>query len=183
MKFEPVERKLVTGELAEEVVQTQLADTSDSVFILDLPLAEIELLAASRAGNNDTIMFNIRQPADALRAEKSSSALFHTIASTAMRTDAVAQFVSAKHWRNVLVLASASASDRTTASAFTASAKKFGLEIAATCEFINSNVPREREKTNCGCSLAILTTMSFSWLIIKASLDVILPTIHTKHDQ
>jgi len=146
LKFELVERKLVSGEQAEEAVQAQLAKTPDSVFILDLPLAEVELLAASRTDNNDTIMFNIRQPADALRAEKCSPVLFHTIASTAMRTDAIAQFLSAKNWRNVLVLASASDDDRTTAKAFTASAKKFGLEIVATREFINSNDPREREK-------------------------------------
>lgn len=146
LKFKLVEWKLVSGELAEDAVQAQMANTRDSVFILDLPLAEIELLAASRAGHNDTIMFNIRQPADALRAEKCSAALFHTIASTTMRTDAIAQFLNAKNWRNILVLASASAGDRTTANAFTASAKKFGLEIVATREFINTNDPREREK-------------------------------------
>ena len=146
LKFELVERVLAPGERAEEVMQAQLANTRDSVFILDLPLAEIELLAASRIDDNDTIMFNIRHPADALRAEKCSPVLFHTIASTAMGTDAIAQILSARNWQNVLILASASADDRTTADAFTASAKKFGLRIVATREFINSNNPREREK-------------------------------------
>lgn len=146
LKFELVERQLVSGERAEAVVQAQLANTSDSVFILDLPLAEMELLAASQADKAHTVMFNIRQPADVLRAEKCSPALFHTIASTAMRTDAIAQFLSAKNWRSVLLLASASAEDLTTANAFSASAKKFGVVVAARREFVNSNDPREREK-------------------------------------
>ncbi len=144
LKFNLVERKLVSGEQAEDAVQTLLASNHDSVFILDLPLAEIEALAASTT--DDTILFNVRQPADALRAEKCSPALFHTIASTAMRTDAIAQFLSARNWRNVLVLASPSAGDRTAVHAFTASAAKFGLTIVASREFINSNDPREREK-------------------------------------
>lgn len=146
LKFELLERTLTSGETAEQVIQVQLANTSDSVFILDLPLKEIEILATSRADNTDTIMFNIRQQADVLRAEKCSPLLFHTIASTAMRSDAMAQFLSSRNWKSVLVLASASAADRSAADAFTASARKFGLDIAARREFVNSNDPREREK-------------------------------------
>lgn len=146
LKFKLVERTLAPGDQVEDVVQTQLATIPDSVFILDLPLQDMELLATAFAESAETVMFNIRQPSDALRAEKCSPALFHTIASAAMHTDAITQYLSAMNWRNILVLASASEEDRATAKAFTISAKKFGLKITAAREFVNSNDPREREK-------------------------------------
>jgi ABC transporter substrate binding protein (PQQ-dependent alcohol dehydrogenase system) len=146
LKFELVEHRLASEDGAADAVQAQLAIDPDRVFILDLPLADIEQLAASHATGAETVMFNIRQPSDALRAEKCSPALFHTIASTSMQTDAVAQFLGKMNWRNVLVLASPSKEDVEVAKAFTASIKKFGLKIAATREFVNSNDPREREK-------------------------------------
>lgn len=146
LKFELVEHQLASGDRAEDVVQAQLTISPDSVFVLDLPLADIELLAANRAASAETVMFNIRQPSDTLRAEKCSPALFHTIASTSMKTDAMAQYLSQMNWRNVLVLASPSKDDVEVANAFAASATKFGLKIADTREFVNSNDPREREK-------------------------------------
>lgn len=146
LKFELVEHGLASQDSASDAIQAQLKTEPDSVFVLDLPLADMEQVAASHAASAETVIFNIRQRSDALRAEKCSPALFHTIASTSMQTDALAQFLTKMNWRSVLVLASPSNEDVEVARAFTASATKFGLELAATREFVNSNDPREREK-------------------------------------
>ena len=127
-------------------VTDQLARNPESVFILDLPLADMEMLGHRLSANKQVVIFNVRQKADELRTGKCSAALFHVIPNTSMLTDAVAQYLGFMNWRSVLVLASNSENDKSVELAFMASARKFGLDIVDQRQFINSNDPREREK-------------------------------------
>jgi len=121
-------------------------------FLLDLPLAQLRGLAAELAGD-DVILFNIRHGAAELRQEACAATLFHTLPSLAMRSDALAQFLAARGWRRVLVLQGEAEADKAFADAFQASARKFGLTVAAVRPFVLSNDPRQREQNN----IALLT--------------------------
>ncbi len=70
-----------------------------------------------------------------------------------MLADALAQFLLARKWPHVLVLRGPLPEDKADADAFAHAAKRFGLTIAATRDFIVSNDPRHRDQDN----IALLT--------------------------
>ena len=70
-----------------------------------------------------------------------------------MLADALAQFLLARKWPNVLVLRGPLPEDKENADAFAHAAKRFGLSVAATRDFIVSNDPRHRDQDN----IALLT--------------------------
>ena len=122
-------------------------------MLLDLPLEEVEAVAAALGDRDDLILFNIRHPDDALRAEHCAANLLHTIPSRSMTADAMAQFLAARGWGEVLLLAGPDPASLAEAGAFAAAAEKFGLEIVETRPFELTNDPRRRELSN----LALLT--------------------------
>jgi len=122
------------------------------VYLLDLPLEQVRALAAELAGDN-VILFNIRHGDAGLRQEACGATLFHTLPSLAMRSDALAQFLAARNWPRVLVLEGEAEADKAFSAAFQASARKFGLTVAAVRPFVLSNDPRQREQNN----VALLT--------------------------
>src|SRR5262249_54474665 len=79
--------------------------------------------------------------------------VFHTMPSYAMYEDALAQYLSTKNWRDVLVLQGPTAEDQQIADAFQRAAQKFGLRISEVVPFVISNDPRYRDQTN----VALLT--------------------------
>ena len=70
-----------------------------------------------------------------------------------MTADAMAQFLAARGWREVLLLAGPDPASLADAGAFAAAAEKFGVEIVETRPFELTNDPRRRELSN----LALLT--------------------------
>jgi ABC transporter substrate binding protein (PQQ-dependent alcohol dehydrogenase system) len=140
------ERTLGEGEDAVAAIE-ELAAAGTRVVLLDLPLEEVKRAAAALAGEN-VLLFNIRHGADELRGEACSPALFHTIASDAMLTDGLAQYLAKMNWRKVLVLEGEGEADRTLSAAFQRAARKFGLRIVEVRPFVLSNDPRLRDQTN-----------------------------------
>ncbi len=118
------------------------------VVLLDLPIGPFREVVADLGRRDDLVLFNIRHPDDSLRGADCAPALFHTLPSTAMLTDALAQYLRSRRWTRILVLAGESESDRALAESFDLSARKFGLNILARRDFILSNDPREREQNN-----------------------------------
>jgi ABC transporter substrate binding protein (PQQ-dependent alcohol dehydrogenase system) len=108
--------------------------------------------AVARAANN-VLLFNVSAEADALRGPDCFVNLMHLIPSTAMRTDALMQYVVARKWRDVLVLEGPDARDSDTVHALERSAKRFGARIVAKRPFVLGSDPRERHQNN----LALLT--------------------------
>ena len=116
-------------------------------FLIDADAAVITALGAATMGW-DLLLFNISEPADALRGAECRAQVMHVIPSHAMMTDALAQFLVTKKWRKVLVLKGPEGEDAAFAAAFEASARRFGVRIIASRDFVLGNDPREREKNN-----------------------------------
>jgi len=146
------EETLAEGEAALARLEA-LAAEGVRVFLLDLPLAEVAELGRALAAR-DLLLFNIRHPDDALRGADCAPVLFHTLPSQAMLMDGLAQFLSKKNWRKVLILEGERDGDRILSQAFQASARKFGLGVTDVRLFVLSNDPRQRDQTN----LPILTS-------------------------
>lgn len=144
-------------------VRGLVAESGHRVFLLDLPLEEVRRLARGLRGD-DVLLFNIRHEEADLRQENCSATLFHTIPSLAMRSDALAQFLAARHWSRVLILEGQAEADKAYSAAFQASARKFGLTIVAVHPFVLSNDPREREQNN----IALLTAEPAQDVILLA---------------
>lgn len=123
------------------------AAAGTAVFILDLPL-EAMVAAAEALEGERVLLFNVRHPDSALRAERCPAALFHTVPSLDMRTDALAQHLRARGWDRALVLQGPAAGDVALAAAFQGSARKFGLRIVDVRPFVLGNDPRQREQSN-----------------------------------
>jgi len=116
-------------------------------FLVDADAVVLDALAKATA-DRDLLLFNISEPSDALRAGGCRAHLMHTLPSYAMRADALAQVLIANKWREVLVLKGPLEGDAAYAAAFQASAKRFGVKVTATRDFVLGNNPRERGKNN-----------------------------------
>ncbi len=149
LRFELDEIELAPGAGAVEAVRA----AGSRAVVLDLPLDEVEAVVAALGERDDLILFNIRHPDDRLRAAGCAPALLHTLPSRAMLADALAQYLAARGWRRILVLAGEDAASAATAAAFTRAARKFGLNIVETRIFELTNDPRRRDRNN----VALLT--------------------------
>ncbi len=116
-------------------------------FLIDADAAVITAIGAATVGR-DLLLFNISEPADALRGAGCQVHVMHVIPSHAMMTDALAQFLVARKWRDVLILKGPEDEDAAFAAAFDASARRFGVRVIASRDFVLGNDPREREKNN-----------------------------------
>ncbi len=151
LEFRLIERELARDEAAGAAVEALLAQGARAL-VLDLPREEVAALARDFAGRA-LLLFNVRHTDDALRAADCSPVLFHTLPSLAMLSDALAQFLASKNWREVLVLAGGTPADLATSKAFRHAARKFGLRVNSVREFELGNDPRRRDLNN----VALLT--------------------------
>ena len=116
-------------------------------FIVDADAAALRALADALR-DDGVLLFNVSETADALRRADCRANLMHVIPSLSMLTDAMAQYLVLRNWRRILLLRGELPADAELAGAFTRSAKKFGLTIAAVKQFVLSNDPRERGRNN-----------------------------------
>ncbi len=146
MKFQ-LDRK--EGNTAADIVTIvdQLLAKGVRYFLVDANAEVLSDIARATKGR-DLLLFNISEPSNILRAEACQVNLMHTLPSYAMQTDALAQFLVANKWRDVLVLKGPSKEDIAFALSFETSAKRFGVRIVDSRDFVLSNNPRERSKNN-----------------------------------
>ncbi|MSO85103.1 MAG: branched-chain amino acid ABC transporter substrate-binding protein [Rhodospirillales bacterium] len=143
-----LERKtLKEGEDAAAAIRDLLRAGPLIAAVLDLPLGEAEA-AANALAKDGPILINARHREDDLRVAACRSRLLHVLPSWSMYMDALAQGLLAAGWRDVLVLQGPEKEDRRIASTFLSSAKKFGLRIVATRDFVFGNDPRKRDQIN-----------------------------------
>jgi ABC transporter substrate binding protein (PQQ-dependent alcohol dehydrogenase system) len=121
-------------------------------FVIDAPDEAMAALAKAERGTN-VILFNISARGDALRGAACQPEMLSVIPSRAMLTDALAQFLLQRKWPKVLVLRGPLPEDKADADAFAHAAKRFGLSVADTRDFVVSNDPRHRDQDN----IALLT--------------------------
>lgn len=116
-------------------------------FLIDADAAVVNAVAEATKGR-ELLLLNVSEPADILRGSGCWAHLAHAIPSHAMLTDALAQFLAARKWRDVLVLKGPLPADAAFAQAFEASARRFGVRVVKARDFVLGNDPREREKNN-----------------------------------
>lgn len=99
-------------------------------FVVDLS-AETLLALADLPEAADTLLFNAGAPDDVLRNAQCRANVRHTLASRAMRADALAQYLRFKRWEKWLLVVGPNEDDRLFADAVKRAAKRFGGKIVA----------------------------------------------------
>ena len=107
-----------------------LADGGDGLILADLPADQLLAVADALKGR-DAVLFNVSAQDNFLRGKECRANIFHVAPSRAMLTDALAQFLVVKRWPKIFLIVGQTAADESYAASFRASAKKFGLTIAA----------------------------------------------------
>ncbi len=102
--------------------------------IVDAP-AEALLSIAALDGAAGKLLYNSGAGEPALRDDLCRANLLHTLPSTAMRTDALAQFLVRKRWDDVVMVAGGHPGDQAYAAAMERSLAKFGLRLSARKEW------------------------------------------------
>lgn len=100
----------------------------DIRFIVVLADAANTLALADAAGDR-ALVLNAHAPDDSLRREECRANLIHVAPSRAMRTDALAQFLVWKKWREWFLIEGSHPADQALAAAWKRTASKFGAEI------------------------------------------------------
>jgi len=131
------------------------------LILLDLPAEQVARLAEATS-DEDVMLFNVSALNDALRQQQCQSNLYHTAPSRSMLTDALAQYLVFKKWRDVLVLKGPKPADRDYHRAFQRSAKRYGLNVEGVEDFVLGADPRQRAQNN----VALLTAGSDADVVV-----------------
>lgn len=151
IEFELVEARAASADTVPAEIE-KLRQGGARFVLLDAPGDVVRAVARATRGA-DVLVFNVAAEDDALRGVDCAPQLLHVIPDTAMLTDALAQYVVARKWRDALVLQGPAPADAATVQAFERAAKRFGVRIVAKRPFVLGNDPRERDQNN----LALLT--------------------------
>jgi ABC transporter substrate binding protein (PQQ-dependent alcohol dehydrogenase system) len=138
-------------------------------FVADLPAARLVAIADLPEGH-DTLIFNAQAKDDNLRGEQCRANVLHTMPNRAMLTDALAQYLMWKQWREWFLLAGTGEGDKLFADAVRRSAKKFGAKIV---EDQSYNAGSTSRRTDTGATqiqkqLPVLTQASDYDVVIVA---------------
>ena len=116
----------------EESAMTALDDMLQKgvdLLVARVPADTLQAMA-KRAGDR-ALLFNAGAADDDLRIRECKPNVLHTIPSYAMLTDALAQWLSMRRWKEVFLITGPTQADKAWAKAFRRASKRFGLEIIA----------------------------------------------------
>ena len=156
----------VDGSAAMVDAIEQMLGEGISFFVLDAP-GDVVAEVAARTAELHIALFNTSATSDDLRNDLCQSHLFHVAASRAMLADAIAQYLKAQKWDDVLVLRGPLEQDHEMVVAFERAADLFGLDIDEIRDFVLGNDPRAREAND----LAFLTGRADYDAVFVADLD------------
>jgi ABC transporter substrate binding protein (PQQ-dependent alcohol dehydrogenase system) len=131
------------------------------LFLLDLPASAVEHLTEALR-DRPVLLFNTTAADDRLRRNLCAPHLVHVLPSLAMTTDALAQYIVARNWRDVLLLEGPLEDDKIEADAFARAARKFGARIVERRRFTVGDDPRQRETTDA----ALLTATAHDYDVV-----------------
>lgn len=134
----------VASSAAARVAAQQAEKAGAAVLLVDLPSDWTRAVAAAVK----LPVINLGNASDSLRERDCMANLWHVLPSDRMRSDAVAQTLVARKWKNVLLLTGPTALDGERSRAAQASLKRYGLELVARKPFKLSADPRERDLAN-----------------------------------
>lgn len=89
------------------------------------------LQAMAKRSGDKALLFNAGASDDDLRISECQPNVLHTIPSYAMLTDALAQWLSMRRWKEVFLITGPTDQDKAWADAFRRASKRFGLDIIA----------------------------------------------------
>lgn len=141
-KFSLDEAILNTGDSAVDAAKA-LVDKGIGLIVADLPADD--LLAVSDAlKDRDATILNISAEDNRLRNADCRANIDHFAPSRQMLTDALAQFLAAKRWRNVFLVTGTEPDDKLYAESMRTSIKKFGLKLTGDKPWTFGPLERQR---------------------------------------
>lgn len=134
----------VADAAAAKAAATKAEAGGAAALVTDLPAAWT-LAAADGA---KVPVLNIGVASDALRGADCRRNLYHLAPSERMRADALAQWLTARKWSNVLLLTGPTPEDAQRSATAQGAIKRYGLKLAGSKPFKLSGDPRERDLAN-----------------------------------
>ena len=147
VKFKLMNLRIKNIDSAADDILNHINSNNIKIVLLDFPASELLNVVNKISGLNIAII-NISSKNNELRSYKCHQNLFHTIPSERMLSDSLAQYLSDKKWRKVLILTGPLDIDKAKSNSFIESAKQFGLKIIDNRDFLLGNDPRAREQND-----------------------------------
>ncbi len=113
----------------DTLLQQALAWQSGGIHLIVADLPASELARLSKTLGTDALIFNAGNSDDALRTTQCLGNVLHTLPSRAMLTDALAQWLASRQWRDWLLITGNQPEDQAYARALHRAAKRFGGRI------------------------------------------------------
>ena len=147
VKFKLMSLRIKNIDTASNDILNHINSNNIKIILLDLPAIEISNVV-NKISNLNLAVINISSKNNELRSSNCNQNLFHTIPSERMLSDSLAQYLSDKKWRKVLILTGPLEIDKAKSESFIESAKQFGLKIVDNRNFLLGNDPRARDQND-----------------------------------
>ena len=147
VKFKLMDMRIKNIETAADEILNHIHENNIKIVLLDFPASEL-INIVSKISDLNIAVINISSKNNELRSFNCNKNLFHTIPSERMLTDSLAQYLSDKKWRKVLMLTGPLEIDKAKSASFIESAKQFGLKIVDNRSFLLGNDPRARDQND-----------------------------------
>ncbi len=147
VKFRLIEMRIKNIDSAADDILNHINKNNIRIVLLDFPAPEL-LNIVNKISNLNIAVINVSSKNNELRSFNCHKNLFHTIPSDRMLTDSLAQYLSDKKWRKVLILTGPLEIDKAKSASFIESAKQFGLKIIDNKSFLLGNDPRARDQND-----------------------------------
>ncbi|WP_147126728.1 ABC transporter substrate-binding protein [Shimia ponticola] len=125
--WELSEHNVWLGDDAAEAARAALAESP--YLVIDAP-ADVLLTIADMPEAANALLFNSGAGDAVLRDADCRANMLHTLPSTSMRTDALAQFFTTKRWDDLVMIAGGHPEDQAYAAAMEGSLTKFGMKLS-----------------------------------------------------
>ncbi|MDG2000490.1 MAG: amino acid ABC transporter substrate-binding protein [Alphaproteobacteria bacterium] len=147
VKFKLMSLRIKNIDTAANDILNHINSNNIKIILLDLPVTKL-LNVVNKISNLNIAVINISSKNNELRSSNCNQNLFHTIPSERMLSDSLAQYLSDKKWRKVLMLTGPLEIDKAKSESFIESAKQFGLKIIDNRNFLLGNDPRARDQND-----------------------------------
>ena len=147
VKFKLMDMRIKNIDTAADEILNHIHKNNIKIVLLDFPASEL-INIVSKISDLNIAVINISSKNNELRSFNCNKNLFHTIPSERMLTDSLAQYLSDKKWRKVLILTGPLEIDKAKSVSFIESAKQFGLKIVDNRSFLLGNDPRARDQND-----------------------------------
>jgi len=127
-----------------QAAMSTMISNSVRYVVADLPAAQL-LAAADLARDQNILIFNVGAVDDLLREEDCRANLFHTTPTRTMLADGLAQYLIWKQWRRWVLVSGSHDGDRLFADALRRAALRFGAEIVAERQFVDTGTARRTD--------------------------------------